>query len=249
MFSTLKTLRDAAMSASIILVLFGTPVGAAAIKNVPMMQDLVEAPATETRTVYLPSPAPEAPALAAETEEVAVEEVQEQKAPKGGNGLQIAGIEGARGLAIARRVGRADGDRKLTAAKAAAKKRHARRGRICTPDNPMIELRADGSRVVDRGLVDTYAGDIKALNRLGWISKHKPEGRKSDGILVRGIRCGNDLHELGIRNNDVVHAVNGKPVRNLVGAIALYFRLKGKDDFEVELTRGGKRVVLAYRLT
>ncbi|TNE84250.1 MAG: serine protease [Deltaproteobacteria bacterium] len=247
MLHHLKTLRDLGLSAAITLVLFGSPVGVAAIKNVPMLQEAIEQP-EETRVVYLPPPPPpKAPAADDSGKESTPSESPDTQ-KLGGSGVPVEAVAKA-GATSARHYGGTAGTVRGTRFTPAKKAKTPRTSR-CTPDNPQIVVEDRNYRVVERALVDHYTGDLSELNRLGYVKKHVGEdGGKSDGLLVRGIRCGNDLHELGIRNNDIVHTVNGKKVRNLLQAVAVYLKLKGQEDFVVELTRGGKRVTLRYRLT
>ena len=244
--STLKTMRDASLSAAFTLSLFGLPVGVASIPNVfetTTIEDI--ATPVERRVVTLPAP-PEAPAAPATEDE---EPIGADAAPSGGSGPAVPGVA-RRGLRVSEIRGRTmRPTRSRSTGHGTVTKPGTRRTNRCAPDNPQIVVEAEGSRVVERSLLDHYAGSIKELNKLGYVKRHVSEdARKSDGLLVRGIRCGNDLHELGIRNQDVVHSVNGKSVRNLAQAIAVYFQLRNREHIEVDLTRGGKRMTLRYRL-
>jgi len=57
---------------------------------------------------------------------------------------------------------------------------------------------------------------------------------------VGNLRCGSPLTQLGIRNGDVVHRINGRPVRSLMAAMAALRSLRRNDRVHVELTRRGE---------
>jgi hypothetical protein len=245
MVQYLKTLRDLGLTATLVLTAFGSPVGVAALRDAPAMQTLVEAPIERAPVVYMPPAPPSEPSTLSSKPD---EEAADSEAREGGTGVATPAVA-RRGLRAVAREGSSRGTATQGRALRPSTKKKKKTRRSCAPDNPQIAVRGDRDRVVERDLVDHYTGDLAALNRLGYVKKHVAEdGKKSDGLLVRGIRCGNDLHELGIRNNDIVHSVNGKKVRNLVQAIAVYMQLRGKKDFEVEITRGGKRLTMRYEL-
>ena len=78
---------------------------------------------------------------------------------------------------------------------------------------------------------------------------HRSADGKVDGFRIRRIRCGGVLHEAGLRNGDVVHTVNGKPVRTLPQALGAYRRLRKKRVLWLEVTRRGDTRTLRYLLT
>lgn len=131
-----------------------------------------------------------------------------------------------------------------TAAPAPAKKRK----RSCETPNPGIDRLGSDRFEVDRSIVDAYAKKPATLSALGWVNRHDGASGKADGFQVGGIRCGNDLHAAGLRNGDVVHAVNGRPVRSIPEAIWAYTKLRKADEIEVEITRKGARRTLTFQM-
>jgi len=127
----------------------------------------------------------------------------------------------------------------------------ARRGRRCESDRvqPLIERVSKGHFAVDRELVQSYARSLSRLNELGWSRPHEgPDGR-NDGMLVGGVRCGSDLHQAGLRSGDVVHTVNGRPVKSFPQALLVYRKVRNDPTVRVELTRRGERRTLVYDLS
>jgi type II secretory pathway component PulC len=94
--------------------------------------------------------------------------------------------------------------------------------------------------------VDSYAKHPKRLNELGWVSRHSTDDGKVDGFRLGGVRCGNDLHEAGLRSGDVVHSVNGKKVSSIPQALLAYGALRRASELRVEITRKGTRRTLVY---
>ena len=119
--------------------------------------------------------------------------------------------------------------------------------RECLPDNPNIDQLGTSEFAIDRGLIKYYRGNLKALNGLGRASTDKVDG-KSQGFVVKGIQCGNDLHQAGLRNGDVINAVNGKAITNIPQAIAVYLTQSGKEEITLSITRKGARKQISYLL-
>jgi hypothetical protein len=128
-----------------------------------------------------------------------------------------------------------------------ASKTKKKKKKKCLADNPDIERVDSATYAVERSVIKYYGGHLRELNRLGYAAMYKVDG-KSTGFVVRGIQCGNDLHQAGIRNGDVIHAVNGKQVTNIPQALAAYATMKGKDELTVSMTRKGAARDIVYRL-
>ena len=134
----------------------------------------------------------------------------------------------------------------LAAASNDGVKERPRRQRDCEDPSPHISSIDAETWRVDRDIVEFYANDWEALSRLGWVRVHENERGRRDGFTVRGIRCGTVLAQVGLKNHDTVHAVNGKPVKNLFGALAAYRKFKRDAVVELEITRDGETQLLTY---
>jgi len=128
------------------------------------------------------------------------------------------------------------------------KKKKKKRKKPCLGDNPDIERLDADTFAVERSVIKYYGGHLREFSRLGHASMYKVDG-KSTGFIVRGIHCGNDLHQAGLRNGDVIHAVNGKAVTNIPQALAAYTTLKGKDVLTLSITRKGQQKQMRYHLS
>jgi len=118
----------------------------------------------------------------------------------------------------------------------------------CEPSRPDAIVRV-GTRswALDRELVAWYARHPDEVSRIAWVRRERgPDGR-SLGYLLGGIRCGSELHLAGLRNGDVLRAVNGRPVRSLPEALWTYLSLRGAEVLEIEVLRAtGETEVLTY---
>jgi type II secretion system protein C len=74
-----------------------------------------------------------------------------------------------------------------------------------------------------------------------------PDGRV-DGYRLSGIRQRSTLHQLGIRNGDVVHGMNGQPLTSLTDAMGALEALRSQEAFTFELTRRTKRQTFEYEV-
>lgn len=122
------------------------------------------------------------------------------------------------------------------------------KGDKCLPENPKIKQLDDGRYQIEQSLVDKYTDDLKAAERLAYVSWHRGADGEIDGFKVTKLRCGGVLHQAGFRNGDVVTSVNGKEVTTILDALSAYRKLRNKRTLRVELLRKGQPVKLVYKL-
>jgi hypothetical protein len=120
--------------------------------------------------------------------------------------------------------------------------------RKCSDDNPQIQKQNQDSWTVERRLVDWYSLRWKEIGGLGYAAPHELDGGVR-GMRIVGIRCNNDLNQVGLRNGDVVIEVNGRPVRSLGQAVWLYQTVNKRKEIVVTVIRRGERRNLRYELT
>lgn len=128
------------------------------------------------------------------------------------------------------------------------KERSTTRERDCEEPTSMVSKVSDDTYSIDRDILEIYANDYELLGRLGWVRVHENERGRRDGFTIRGIRCGTLLQQVGLKNRDTIHSVNGKPVRNLFGALAAYRKFKRADVVELEITRRGETEFITYQM-
>jgi hypothetical protein len=122
------------------------------------------------------------------------------------------------------------------------------KGKKCLPADPRIVQLGMYEYRIDGALIEYYADHLGEAMKLAWADWHKDERGDVDGFSVRHMRCGSPLHQAGLRNNDVIHQINGKDIRSIPAALGAFRKLQKKDVLKVELTRKGERVRIRYEI-
>ncbi|MFT5586354.1 MAG: hypothetical protein ACI9VR_003951 [Cognaticolwellia sp.] len=117
----------------------------------------------------------------------------------------------------------------------------------CLPENTDIKPVNANKWRVKRSMVDYYVNHLNAAQQLAWTAWVEVNGDRR-GFRVRRIRCGNDLHQLGFRNKDVVTHVNDVPITSLGEAVQAYLRLRKKNLLVVTIKRRGVERKHTYKL-
>jgi type II secretory pathway component PulC len=87
--------------------------------------------------------------------------------------------------------------------------------------------------------------DPEELSKLGRVVPHTGPDGDFDGLRISAIRRGSAPDQLGLRNGDVLHTLDGHPLRSMQEAMAAYNAVKsGGPTWTVELTRRGERQTL-----
>jgi len=118
----------------------------------------------------------------------------------------------------------------------------------CADPPPGVTKTSDHEYTVDRDLVMRYAGDLDAASRLAYVAWSKDESGDTNGFVVRHIRCGTLLDEVGIKNGDVIQAVNGKPVHSILQAFSAWRKVQKKDVVKITINRKGEKVEIKYHI-
>jgi hypothetical protein len=101
---------------------------------------------------------------------------------------------------------------------------------------------------VERPLIDFYAGNMRELNTLGRVWTHKDRvTKKPIGFRLHLSHC-SILKQAGMKSGDVVHDVNGRRIYTLLQAVSAYFVLRDDPIIVLNVTRGGKPLVLRYEI-
>jgi type II secretion system protein C len=106
----------------------------------------------------------------------------------------------------------------------------------------------DNKYVLDRETIDKYLSDMDALSRMGRALLHRGSDGEFDGYRLSAIRRNTLADKLGIRNGDVIHSVNGKPLNSVQAAMEAYQTINNENQFNFEVTRRGERTQLDYEI-
>jgi len=89
--------------------------------------------------------------------------------------------------------------------------------------------------------------NINQLLREVQVRPHFEKG-KPDGLMLSRIKPNSIFRKMGLRNGDILRAVNGEPLVSVDSALNLYERLKSSDEVKVEIKRRGRLQTIEYRL-
>jgi len=91
-------------------------------------------------------------------------------------------------------------------------------------------------------------GALKNINRLMTQARVEPyfKGGKAEGFRVSRIQSGSLFSRLGMKNGDVIKAINGKPIKSPDDAVAFYKTLKSGSQLKLDIQRQGRTEVLNF---
>lgn len=104
----------------------------------------------------------------------------------------------------------------------------------------------DNKFTVERSLIDQYLANPEALAGQVRVTPHKGSDGAIDGYRLSGIRRGSPFEQLGIKNGDIIHSVNGKALTSTSDAMNAYQSLQNESSFSFEITRRSKRQTMDY---
>ena len=102
--------------------------------------------------------------------------------------------------------------------------------------------------IVERALVDDALANVESLATKIRVVPHKGSDGEVDGYRLSAIRRGSLFDKLGIKNGDVVHAVNGLPLTSMEGAMSAFQSLQSEDEFSFDVTRRNKKSTFEYEI-
>ncbi|MBN2337298.1 MAG: PDZ domain-containing protein [Acidobacteria bacterium] len=127
---------------------------------------------------------------------------------------------------------------------------HSRRGARNGPDAPEATGAKGYTRIgqheFDLNPYRLFGGDPDRV--LDFSLKAALRGDSMEGVRISGLDPAGPAHRLGLREGDLLLAVNGRPVDSLLGAVRACLDAHGSDDVEIRLRRAGRPVTLTYHL-
>lgn len=108
--------------------------------------------------------------------------------------------------------------------------------------------RGSGPRVVEREEIEHVLRHPAELR--GASAQLQRGDGEVTGYRLANIRAGSPLHDIGLRTGDVLLSVNGQRIRDADSALSAFGRFQAGTTTTVRavLLRGGRRVVLRYRI-
>lgn len=102
--------------------------------------------------------------------------------------------------------------------------------------------------IVDQALVDKIMQNPEELYSQVRAVPHKGPGGEVDGYRLSGIRRRSVFNKLGIKNGDVIHSVNGRPLDSMANAMDAYQSLGSQRSFTFEVSRKNERQNFDYEI-
>ncbi|MCB9778251.1 MAG: PDZ domain-containing protein [Alphaproteobacteria bacterium] len=111
-----------------------------------------------------------------------------------------------------------------------------------------VEKAGDNKFIVDADLVESALANPEKLAGQIRVAPHKDASGNVDGYRLSGIRRNSLFRKLGIKNGDIVHAVNGQPLTSMQAAMGAYESMQNDKNFSFDVTRRNKRETFEYEI-
>lgn len=100
---------------------------------------------------------------------------------------------------------------------------------------------------IDRKIIDEAMGNIGELMKQVRIRPFF-EGGNPAGLSLVGVAPGSIFQQMGIRNGDVLQAVDGQPIQTVDDVVNLYQSLSSADSLALQIRRGGRTEEIQYKI-
>lgn len=111
-----------------------------------------------------------------------------------------------------------------------------------------VERTGPNSYSIDREALDAVIGNNAELREQApRVSPHYRDGRPN-GFRLSGLRSDSIFSQIGIRNGDVIHSVNGQVIDSPQRAMQLYQQLQQTGDVALVIERGGRQQTINYAI-
>jgi type II secretion system protein C len=158
----------------------------------------------------------------------------------------IAGIEPRRVL-----IRRSDGSLEYIAMEEGQSYKKAEKGgssSAAADDDSGIEKTGDNKYTVEQEVIDQIMENPEKLYSQIRVVPHKDANGDIDGYRVSGVRRKSFFYKLGVKNGDIVHNVNNKPLTSMSSAMDAYNSLADAKSFNFEITRRNQRQTFDYEI-
>lgn len=104
-----------------------------------------------------------------------------------------------------------------------------------------IKCESENSCVIDRAFVESVLSNPAALAKQARVVPSVVDGEPR-GFKFYGIRSGSLPKLLGLKNGDMITAVNGNELKSMDDAMALYAKLRRASNVSISIERKGKQI-------
>ncbi|MFT5681903.1 MAG: type II secretion system protein C, partial [Myxococcota bacterium] len=106
----------------------------------------------------------------------------------------------------------------------------------------------DNKYTVEQEVIDQIMENPEKLYSQIRVVPHKDSSGEIDGYRVSGVRRKSFFYKLGVKNGDIVHMVNSKPLTSMSSAMDAYNSLADAKSFNFEITRRNQRQTFDYEI-
>lgn len=117
-----------------------------------------------------------------------------------------------------------------------------------TAEGEGVDQIGDNKFSVSKDVFDKYINDLEGISRMGRALLHRGPDGEFDGYRLSAIRRNTLADQLGIKNGDIIHAVNGQPLNSVQSAMSAYNTLRTDSSFCFEISRRGSPTELCYEV-
>lgn len=111
-----------------------------------------------------------------------------------------------------------------------------------------VEKNGENEYTISSEELDKHLSDLEGISRMGRALLHRGPDGEFDGYRLSAIRRNTIADKLGIRNGDIVHTVNGKPLNSMSAAMDAYNTMQNEKGFTFEVTRRGQKMTMKYNV-
>lgn len=165
---------------------------------------------------------------------------------KVGDSIQDAVIKSIQRGVVVLKVG--DKVEKLTMDEAAARSTGPKKGRVSSRPSRSPREEGPGRTItvrVSRSDVEASLKDINQLLTQARVRPHFKDG-KPDGLAINRIKKGSFFSKLGLRDGDIVQAIDNTSIRSPDDILALYKKLKSGSGVGIQINRKGQQQTINY---
>lgn len=109
-----------------------------------------------------------------------------------------------------------------------------------------VTANGENKFTVSRDTFDKYINDLEGISRMGRALLHRGADGEFDGYRLSAIRRNTLADQLGIKNGDIIHSVNGQPLNSVQAAMGAYNTMRTEQSFCFEISRRGSPTELCY---
>jgi general secretion pathway protein C len=115
------------------------------------------------------------------------------------------------------------------------------------PRQDFARQTGENTYVVDKEAIDASLANPKHVLTDARLLPHVVDGVQ-DGFIISEVRSGGIYDNLGLRNGDVLSAVNNLKLSDPEVALQAFTALRGLDKVELDVVRGGEKMTLTYTI-